>query len=150
MNKRFIIFTLFYLFLACSTFSQDRGFGIGLIAGEPTGLSVKKWTGSTVAIDAAIAWSFIDEQAFHLHADILMHRFGLINTGRGKMPVYIGLGARLKLANTTVLGARVPVGIDYMFANGPFDLFFEGVPVLNLVPATVFDVNAAIGFRVFF
>ena len=150
MNKKLIVFTLSFFLLTISALSQDKGFGIGIIAGEPTGLSLKTWTGSTVAIDAAVAWSFINEEALHLHADLLMHRFGLINTRRGKMPVYIGLGARLKLANNTVLGARVPIGIDYMFAGGPFDLFFEVVPILNLIPATDFDVNAAIGFRVFF
>ena len=32
-----------------------QGFGIGLIVGEPTGLSAKKWLSDTTAIDAAVA-----------------------------------------------------------------------------------------------
>ena len=32
-----------------------QGFGIGLIVGEPTGLSAKKWLSDATAIDAAVA-----------------------------------------------------------------------------------------------
>ena len=39
------------------------------------------------------------------------------------------------------------VGLSYMFADAPFDLFVEIVPILDLVPDTDFDLNAAIGVR---
>jgi hypothetical protein len=45
--------------LICGTAqAQDSGFGLGIIIGEPTGISAKQWTGSRTAIDGAVAWSF--------------------------------------------------------------------------------------------
>lgn len=51
-----------------------EGFGIGLILGEPTGLSIKKWIGPERAIDAAAAWSLAEHERFQFHADYLVHK----------------------------------------------------------------------------
>ena len=48
------------------------------------------------------------------------------------------------------IGIRIPIGLSYMFGDDPFDIFVEVVPILDLVPDTDFDLNAAIGFRWFF
>ena len=48
------------------------------------------------------------------------------------------------------LGARVPIGLAYIFAEDKLDVFLETVPVMNLFPSTDFDLNAAIGIRYFF
>jgi len=53
-----ILALLVILFFCTPTVAQDRGFGLGIIVGEPTGLSFKKWSGDTTAIGGAIAWSF--------------------------------------------------------------------------------------------
>jgi hypothetical protein len=37
-----------------------EGFGLGVIVGNPTGLSFKVWTGGSSAFDAAAAWSLDD------------------------------------------------------------------------------------------
>jgi hypothetical protein len=54
--------TIFLLFIINIIFipqlkAQDSGFGIGIIAGEPTGLSGKLWLGGNNALDMAAAWS---------------------------------------------------------------------------------------------
>jgi hypothetical protein len=41
--------------------AQDRGFGIGVVTCEPTGLSVKIWTGPTNAMQFSLAWRNEDE-----------------------------------------------------------------------------------------
>src|SRR5262245_41316938 len=51
------------------------GAGLGIIVGEPTGVSAKIWVGGNTALDAAAAWSFADEGALHLHGDFLAHAF---------------------------------------------------------------------------
>lgn len=142
-----IIATILFTF---NVFSQDRGFGIGIIVGEPTGLSLKSWTGSKTAIDAAAAWSFAGEGALHLHADVLVHNFKIFNPNKGRLPVYIGLGGKVVLESDLLLGARIPIGINYLFSGAPFDFFAEIVPTMNLLPSTDFDIGGGIGLRVWF
>ncbi len=146
-----IIAVFFVIFLFTSKgFSQKNIFGLGIIIGEPTGISAKVWTGQTTAIDAAAAWSFYYPGALHLHADFLKHNFILIDVSRGELPFYYGLGARLKVATEPQLGIRIPVGLSYIFDKAPFDTFFELVPELDIIPATQFWINAAIGARYYF
>jgi hypothetical protein len=40
--------------------------------------------------------------------------------------------------------------LTYIFQSAPVDIFFEVVPILDLVPDTEFDLNAALGARFFF
>jgi len=147
----------------CIASAQDKNdFGIGIIIGEPTGLSIKKWLGNDRAIDAGIAWSFSGNDSLHLHADYLFHRFDVfsLRAGNGQLPIYYGLGARVKLKdnnndknnndNDVRVGIRVPLGISYLFANAPFDIFAEIVPVLDIAPDLDLDLNLAIGARFYF
>lgn len=140
--------------------AQDN-FGLGVILAEPTGLSAKLWLNDAEAFDAAAAWSFSDYTSFQFHADYLMHRYDLfrnVDTTVGRPALYFGIGGRLKLGEDRAqgddeddrLGVRVPVGITYVFAQVPFDVFAEVVPVLDLAPDTEADLNAAVGGRFYF
>jgi hypothetical protein len=144
------IIVLLSVFFLSNINAQSKGIGLGLIIGEPTGISFKYWTGSTTAFDAALAWSFIDEGAFHIHGDYIFHNMRLISVPEGTLPFYYGIGARIKTANDTKLGVRVPLGLAYLFSNAPVDIFIEVVPILDLMPKTDFSINAAIGARYFF
>jgi hypothetical protein len=146
--KFFII--IITLFFAMNISAQSKGIGLGLIVGEPTGISFKYWTGSTTAFDAALAWSFIDEGAFHIHGDYIFHNMRLISVPEGTLPFYYGIGVRIKTSNDTRLGVRVPLGLAYLFNNAPIDIFLEVVPILDLTPKTDFSINAALGARYYF
>lgn len=150
MSKIKYIIVLLSVFFLSNINAQSKGIGLGLIIGEPTGISFKYWTGSTTAFDAALAWSFIDEGAFHIHGDYIFHNMRLISVPEGTLPFYYGIGARIKTANDTKLGVRVPLGLAYLFSNAPVDIFLEVVPILDLTPKTDFSINAAIGARYFF
>ena len=63
--KKFIIVLIAGVF-ALNVLAQDRGFGIGVFLGEPTGLSVKSWITSKTAVDAAVAWGLLDP-FLHIH-----------------------------------------------------------------------------------
>lgn len=142
--------------------AKDYGLGIGVIVGEPTGLSLKKWVSDKNAVDAAIAWSFAENPSFQFHMDYLVHTFFLTgqSESKGAIPVDFGLGFRVKLrdgdnsgrlnADKTMVGVRIPFGISYLFASAPFDIFAEVVPVLDLVPETHFNINGAVGLRFYF
>jgi hypothetical protein len=150
--KRLIIVLFLFItfYVSNSTSAQDKNIGLGIIVGEPTGVSFKYWTSSTTAFDAALAWSFIDGGAFHIHADYIFHNFTLFRISGAKLPFYYGIGGRIKTANKSQLGVRVPLGIAYMFNTAPVDIFLEVVPILDLAPQTDFRINAAIGARYFF
>ena len=139
--------------LFCSPALAEGGpFGIGIILGEPTGISGKFQISKSNAVDGAIAWSLKDDNDLHLHGDYLYHNYSLIIPDTGELPVYFGIGGRIKLRedHDDEIGIRFPVGLDYMFEQAPFDVFVEVVPVMNLAPKTEFDINAAVGGRFFF
>jgi len=140
--------------------AQDHGFGMGIILGEPTGLSAKAWTSSDNAFDFALAWSFHNyhhnDNHNHndgdvlLQADYVWHFFNAISVSSGKLPIYVGIGARVVLADDPSFGVRIPVGIDYLFADAPIDIFLELVPILDLSPETDFGIGGGIGIRYWF
>lgn len=152
------VFVLFALTFGMQEAKAETGLGVGIIAGEPTGISLKKWVSKTRAFDLAAAWSFSENKSFQIHADYLFHNFSLLrsNDFKGRLPVYYGVGGRIKLRNTgpnnedTSVGLRIPLGVSYQFADAPLDLFVEVVPILDVAPDTELDLNAAIGIRFYF
>ena len=158
VSTKYLIFLAALLFLTpnlCSTAvagQNDQGFGLGIIVGEPTGLSMKAWLGEESALDMGFAWSFSDNGKFQFHLDYVLHRFSIINVDKGQLPLYFGIGGvyRYHENSDNNLGVRVPVGLDYLFDNSPVDIFGEVVPILDLSPSTEFRINAAIGARFFF
>ncbi|MBX7046615.1 MAG: DUF3996 domain-containing protein [Ignavibacteria bacterium] len=151
--KKIFFLALFAIALT-SNFSNAQsksGFGIGIIIGEPTGVSFKSWLDSKSAIDGAAAWSFVNNGSFHVHADYLRHS-NLESTSGGELNFHYGIGGRLKAKSNNSsddarIGARIPLGIDYNFASEPLELFLEVAPVLDFTPKTDFTFNGAIGIR---
>ena len=155
MRKLILSFTLLVLFMpvAQSETAQDGQFGLGIIIGEPTGPCFKLWTSQRTAVDGAVAWSFAKNTGIHLHADYLLHVYDLIDVEKGRLPLYYGIGGRIRFAEgdrDDNIGIRIPVGLEYLFDNAPLDIFFEIVPILDLTPDTDLDFNAAAGVRYFF
>jgi hypothetical protein len=136
--------------LAGLSFGQKGDIGLGLIFGEPTGLSAKLWTGKTTAFDAGAAWSFVSGGYFQVHGDLLFHDFNLFKVEKGKMALYYGFGGRVKLADLTIISVRVPIGISYQFEKTAIELFLEIVPMLDIVPATEVGIGGGAGFRYYF
>lgn len=130
---------------------QSKGTGIGVMIGEPTGISLKSWTTGANAFDVGLAWSLGRYDAVNIHADYLWHEFNVFqDIEEGQLPLYYGIGGRLILAeDDAVIGARVPVGMNYYFEDSPVGLFLEIAPIVNLVPATDFDLDGAVGVRVY-
>ncbi len=77
--------------------------GLGVILGEPTGVSLKAWTGDRTAIDVAAAWSFTENASFQLHGDYLVHGSKWIKDESESVdvPYYFGIGARIRVRAAT-------------------------------------------------
>ncbi|MDY0093534.1 MAG: DUF3996 domain-containing protein [Candidatus Vecturithrix sp.] len=155
MKKFLYIFALLLLFCFVNNqaFAQRQGVGLGVIVGEPTGLSLKSWMSASTALNLAAAWSFEKYGAFQVHLDYVFHHPRLVEPN---LPFYYGLGGRLKLKdsgsddNDAHLGIRLPLGLVYLFREVPLDFFIEVVPVLDLAPETAVNLNAALGMRFYF
>ena len=143
----------FVLLLGACQAATSGGTGLGLVVGEPTGLSLKTWTGGGNAVDAAAGWSLSGNKWLYAHVDYLHHRYDLhipdLDEG---VPYYYGVGGRVLLrdGHDSKLGVRIPLGLDYVFADGRFDVFIEVAPIINLVPDTEFDLSGGLGVRYWF
>lgn len=157
MKKLFTV-TLLAIFLTLSlqnvSQAQTAGenIGVGFMVGEPTGLTLKSWTGGGNAIDVGVAWSFGRYDAMTIQADYLWHNYDIFSdVDEGSLPLYYGIGGRLVLGeNDSYIGARVPIGLNYLFEDAPVGLFIEAAPILNLAPSTDFDIDGTLGARFYF
>lgn len=144
------LITLLIILFSFNLYTQEKGVGLGVIVGEPTGISFKSWMNTTNAIDAGLSWTLY-KPALHIHSDYLWHSYNLFDI-KEKIVLYYGVGGRLKLGNKdeSRIGVRGVIGIDFMLKSAPLDIFLEIAPVFDLIPATAFSGNGGIGIRYFF
>jgi hypothetical protein len=151
MTRILSVFVLMTLLLAGAAAAQTGSFGLGIILGEPTGISFKQWLSDRNALDGAAAWSFGNVSAFHVHMDYLYHGPLSADIDHGGFLYYVGIGGRLKATEgDSRIGIRIPLGLDYVFDDTPIDIFFEVAPILDLAPSTDFRMNGSLGLRYFF
>lgn len=143
--------------------AQEKNIGLGLIIGEPTGISAKVWTSNENAFDFGLGWSIGKDRIgnsngndngvsrVRIHADYLWHSFDALHTS-GRLPLYYGFGARFNSGSegNSSEAIRTVLGITWMPQEMPIDVFLEVVPSLQLAPSRGFGFDAGIGARYFF
>jgi len=149
-----LLAALFSVLMPSDAMAQRDGFGIVIIAGDPTGLCIKNWLSQKSALEMAAAWSFEGNGGFFLSGDYVLHSFG-ISGGSGLMLTY-GLGGRLYFRDgdknndgDTFLGLRVPLGLCYPIEGAPVDIFLQLAPVMDLIPETELRLNGGVGARLY-
>lgn len=163
--KNFLLFgmVLFLMIIVTKPIAaQDRGFGMGLILGEPTGLSAKLWTSKINAFDFGLGVGLGGDRIkyrgyynntgrIHFHMDYLWHSFNAISSTE-KFPLYYGIGGRYTSGGgyDGSFGVRGVFGIAWFPRATPIDLFLELVPVFQVTPLTGLGINAGLGIRYFF
>lgn len=157
---------LFALLLGASSQAQRDGFGIGIMAGDPTGLNAKYWLSGDRALTFGLAWGPWGRN-LHLHGDYTIQNVDLVNEGDVRLDLYYGLGVRMRSwsgrerywrngrwyedgTGSVGLGMRIPVGMAMTVDGLPLNFFLEVVPTLELVPATYLDIDLALGVRYWF
>lgn len=140
--------------------SAEKGtLGVGIILGEPTGISAKLYLKDDQAIQAAAGFAFLGG-GLHLHADYVFHPYILQQRDSFVLPFYVGPGVRLiayddgRDSRSFALGLRVVAGLLFDFKTVPIDAFVEAGPVFEywFKDGEDFHValNAAAGARYYF
>ena len=164
MKRFYIVALLMCMFFAVQlATSQQRKFGLGVIIGEPTGLSAKLWTSNENAFDFGLGWSIGGDRIsryngyynggsrVHFHMDYLWHSWEAIRSSE-RFPLYYGIGGRINSGagyNSSV-AVRGVLGIAWMPRETPVDVFIELVPSLQLTSSTGFAIDAGLGARYYF
>lgn len=159
----YAVITLLLSIFASVSLAQERRFGLGVIIGEPTGISAKLWVSPQHAFDFGLGWSLGGDRIHrydggydggsrvHFHMDYLWHWFNAIHSSE-RFPLYTGIGGRINTgagydANAAVRGV---IGILWLPRQTPIDVFLEIVPSFQVVPSTGFGIDAGLGVRYFF
>jgi len=138
----------------------DKGtLGVGIILGEPTGLTAKLYLQDDQAIQAAVGSAFIGG-GLQLHADYVLHPYIVQTRPSFVLPVYVGPGLRLidytdgRDNNSFAIGARLVGGLLFDFKEVPLDAFIEVAGVLEYEfkdgAGFGLKLNAGAGVRYYF
>jgi len=161
-HSLYAIFAVCLFFAVQASVAQDRKFGIGVMVGEPTGLSAKLWTSSATALDFGLGWSvggdrigrydgyYDGRSRVHFHMDYLWHSFDAIRSTE-RFPLYYGIGGRINsgAGYRNSLAVRGVFGIAWLPRGTTMDVFLEVAPSLQLSPSSGFGMDAALGARFF-
>lgn len=132
-----------------------EGFGLGLLLGEPLGITAKFFIDPTHAIQVHAAYDFTDS-AFDIILDYTYHVDAFdIDATNLEVPLYFGAGLKLGqevgLPTSRVLfGFRFIIGFAIEFTELPIEIFAEIAPVLRLTPKLAPDVDGGAGIRYYF
>jgi hypothetical protein len=143
---------------AAAADAGSRSWELGVVLGEPTGLSAKYWMSANTALDFGAAWSFGEDGRFHLHADYLFHNFDIFKVDSGSLPLYFGIGGRVRFDEDnnehdndgTRVGLRLVLGLEYLVEAYPMSVFFEIAPIVDIAPETEGSMNGGLGIRYVF
>ncbi len=147
MNIKKLLCILFFLLDALFIFSEE--ISLGIVLGEPNGLSLKLQQNKNFVLDNSIGFNTKDNY-FLFCIDFLKYDYGKITPKEitGKIPVFYGLGIKIEnIKKDTLLGVRFVCGVEYIFEEIPFNIFVKIVPTLNLLPETSAYIYPAIGIR---
>ena len=91
--KSAVIFMLVLLAAQVQVWAKDRKpFGIGVIAGQPTGITFKYMINDTHGVDLGGGWRTSGDNEYNIYGDYLYHLNDLVTVPKGQLPFYVGLG----------------------------------------------------------
>ena len=148
-------------------------FGLGVMLGDPTGLSAKYWLGQTSALQFGLAYSW-DHYA-NLLVDYLWHFPSAFGKGGSAFVPYVGVGGILFVSTGYTssydgpywngrfwvyapdprsrgdvgFGVRIPLGVEFLPRTAPLGVFAELVPGVRVVPGADAMIQGALGIRIY-
>lgn len=139
-----------------ASFAKAEDFALGIILGDPTGLSAKMKLNESHSLDGALAYSSGRHSGIQLHGDYLWDRARSWATTQGPLNMYYGLGGRLisykdsKDKSQISVGPRGSLGLNFDFFNPNIEVFGELAAILEIAPSIEADLDLGIGARIRF
>jgi hypothetical protein len=136
--------------LSALTGTPSSGISIGIVIGDPTGLSLKFWgIGQNSALQVNIGGGgFVAPADLSVSGSLLFHA---LLTRETPINGYLGVGAfaginQRRHGDEAVFGILVPLGLEFILSEVPLDLFIEVPPVIGFT--TKGDVRAGLTFGI--
>jgi hypothetical protein len=133
------------------------GLGLGLVAGNPSGISWALRSGGDSYFQGAVGWSLSDDRLeTSLDYCRTLETLDVPEAPNLTFPIYVGLGGHLQIGDGEYredeagLGLRVPVGLAMVPRSFSADVFLELAPSMRLFPETDFTLDAGLGARIYF
>lgn len=126
---------------------QAGSTGVGIIIGNPTGVTGKYWFSPSRAMDAGVGIG----GDVTLYGDYLWQSLEILpQPARGKLPVYLGLGLQIGEGSSNETGLRAVAGAAYWYPDKPLEIFLELVPLLRFSSGDSASLGAGLGVRYYF
>lgn len=158
-----------WVFLAGTAWSSateigtPRPFGLGIQLGTFSGVTGKFYLRQRRnAIDFAVGTAYGGTFRNSIHAHVTYHEhFPELTSGRGvSIPWRIGIGGWINAGSNwvfpqydnqgVIVGARVPVGIDFDLEDAPVQFYAEIAFDLAIIPGIAAGLDGSIGVRYYF
>lgn len=125
--------------------------GVGVVLGQPSGITARYRLKSNRSVDANIAWSMNSPGYVAISSDYLFEVKNFAHIDQATFDLHYGLGAAIVTASGfTGIGARAPVGVSYFFKDPAVQIYLEISGLLTLVPDSDFWIHGALGARYYF
>ena len=123
--------------------------GAGVVLGVPFGVTAKYWLDSRYVVQSHLG---VSEGNFTLNADFLENFDQVLprKHSKDRIPLYAGLGLKLKTETDTFVGIRFVGGVALLHSKKQYEFFAEVAPVLRLAPSAGGAMDGAVGFRRYF
>jgi hypothetical protein len=141
----------------------SRPFGLGLQLGEPFGITGKYYLGGRRnAIDFLVGGNYdddnFDDDDLYAHVNYHWHLVELTSGGGVAIPFRLGVGGFVAFGDNRwvegdedfLIGARMPVGLDFDLESAPVQFYIEIGVQLVILPPVDFGADAGIGVRYYF
>jgi hypothetical protein len=159
---------------AASDYASDPAFGLGVVLGEPTGITLKGILGAGHAVQASFAFALVYRDRFLAALDYVWHPTLVTANAALDLAWHFGLGGVLGVwydewaydcidddgspltpavcreSARLMGGLRVPIGLDLMFTGAPVELFLELAPEVELYPVIDWLLYGGFGARYYF
>jgi hypothetical protein len=147
-----------YLLLAAFLFTgsayANDGTSLGLVLGNPNGISARHWLSEEHSIEGAAGWA-VSRSRFQVNGNFLWNQPGAVSIGDQAFDLFYGAGVSLRTKsgsanNEVVFGPRVPIGLSHDFANPDIEVFAEAALNIGIIPSSDLYLDANLGVRFYF
>jgi hypothetical protein len=145
--RQYLIFILFFI-LAAPVWAKWKERHLGVVLGNPTGISGKLMKNSLKGIDGVVGFSIGRHTEVSIHSDYLFYSPEFIYLQETyPVDLYYGIGGRMEFSDTIQLGPRLPLGLQYNYSEKNAELFVEIAPIVDLLGTFGLEVNLSLGAR---